>query len=475
MIVRYVTYLLPAFVRGALGIFLVVPLTTWYLEPTAFGQFAIVGAITAFVPAISSVGAAWVLGANTFNNQTSQQHADLIVTMTILAAVLSGAVSGALILSMDTLLAHFAKDLGESARVCFLTSLAAVALSIFWPIATSYLTLRRRATTHAVVEIGAFLANVTVVFLCLTLLPPSVLALFLGLLAGNIVSTGAMVWLLRHELFNGQFRRAHLKEIVRRGIPTNGVTLCETVQSSGLRYAMNSTVGLGPLGFFSHSESYRNIFVALAKAFAMAYGPEAIRVFSGKQSNAALVPIAKLFGAVLALGGATCTLFARDIVGLLTHGKFIEAAPLVAVWYVLAISHAYGIAHTQYLVVHKQSFFLVLSAIAPALIWLCLGIVLVNVLGIVGGAVSIMMSNISIQLWRQWRAVRLGARELPEAPYLSAAAVTLVLMPFTWIDVDLSWRLVILVFAVVLIVWLFHLNRAGMMWRSYLAALVNNR
>lgn len=57
-------YILPSIIIGVLGTFVMVPVTTFYLNPKDFGIMAIIMAVTMPIGPLASSGAAWVLAGN---------------------------------------------------------------------------------------------------------------------------------------------------------------------------------------------------------------------------------------------------------------------------------------------------------------------------------------------------------------------------------------------------------------------------
>lgn len=426
-------YLLPSLVRGLAGFFIMVPITTYYLDAVDFGLVAILAAITAPLSPLASAGASWVYGANYFQI-SEEERKELLFNILFLDILLKGVLVLACWLGREWLLKTFVADYRPIHEFYFKLILLTYLFGTLWPTISSVLIIMRRAKLHAIFEIGQWIVGLAVIVLGLAVFRLQVLALFLAPLISSLVSLlGELVFVHRHIrwMICGRW----ISEILRVGVPSIPANVAEAAGNAADRYFIQRWIGLASLGIYSHSQAYANIFRMFNKAFGRTIGPRALEVFSRVLPTDELKSAMRSWYAVLFFGGTCCALFAGELVGLLTHGKFTAAAPLVTVWFFLIISHSFGIPSSQYLLSRKAVRVLMQGRIFVSLAGVGLTALLTYNFGILGAGVSIVFTNFCIQLVFVWMAKRLGSPYRDEYiaffPAVSIAVVAWINSTFT--------------------------------------------
>ena len=206
------------------------------------------------------------------------------------------------------------------------------------------------------------------------------------------------------------FKLKWIKEIVHRGFPTIPLNLFEVISNSIGRLFVERWVGLASLGIYSHSLDYRKAFMLPHRAFQKSFGPEIIEAVSTENSfkYEKMKRILKNWFGVLMVSGTFVILFSRDIINILTHGKFVDAALIVSIWFILMVIFAFGAAYTPFILANKKTKFIFFSdIIIGAVSWPIMALS-VKYFGVIGAAVSVCLYFFMLHFARRIYARRLG-------------------------------------------------------------------
>ena len=414
---------MPSLIKGTLSIFIIVPLTTYYLDPVDFGIAAIIAMITGLIMPLSSTGVTWVLSAH-YYKETDTGRKELLFNILFLDVLLKAFWIILFLMTAERVLPLIVKDYEPRLIFYFQLSLLGVMLNGIWPSISYAIVLKKRGRAHAFIEIGQYLAGMVTTIVCMMLLKLSTITLFIAPLATGLFSFAAGLWYMRDDI-RPRLNIAWLKEIVKVGMPTIPVNFFATISKTLDRFFIQKWINLSQLGIFSHSRSYEQIFTMGTKAFSRTFVPEALQVFAGDAAPGKLAEILRIWYGILSIAGLFVTLFSYEIIDVLTHGKFIAAAPLVPVWFMLLLSYALGMPYSQYLVCNKKTKFLVYSGIILGLISVCISAVLIFKFGIMGAVAAALLSNFLIQISRRIYARKLGCERIAEKEFFIALAVLL--------------------------------------------------
>ena len=146
------------------------------------------------------------------------------------------------------------------------------------------------------------------------------------------------------------------------------------------------------------------------KSFQKTISPYALQAFSNNQRDKAfhLESLVILFFWVSLSAGIVLTLFAYDIVNILTHGKFVTAAPLIPLWFLIVFSFLYGSLYIQFLIANKKNKILMLSMTISSLAFIGVTALGTYYFGVYGAVLSIVGSNFTIQLWFRIYSGKMG-------------------------------------------------------------------
>lgn len=416
------TYLIFVGIRVAIGFFIIVPLTTHFLDPADFGIFAAVTIVTNLVSPLASFGPSWVLSANFFG-RTRQEISDAVTTTFVGTTCLTILTAAVFLALSDWSLRTFIRLPGSEASHYYVMGILGAAFSVPWTVSGDLLVLERRAVTLSLVETGSLIASTVAYGVCFFGLNLGVPTLFVAFLSSNTFLFACAVAIVAPHLAIGRIRRRIVMDFIRLGLSGKVGNLAESLQESAIRFFINRWTALGALGLFSHSTSYRNTFVQAHKAFVRSFGPNALEIFSNGGDVRKLRDEISRYAILLTVGGIFLALFGRDIITLLTHGKFTAATPLVIAWYFLVFSSSFGLAYIQFLIVRKKAVVLAVSTSCTTAGVIFLGAALVYFYGIMGAAITALLVNFSIQLATRMWARKFGCPKAADHILVACAVI----------------------------------------------------
>jgi len=190
---------------------------------------------------------------------------------------------------------------------------------------------------------------------------------------------------------------------------------------------------LSTLGIYAHSQSYRGMFVTVTKAYSRTMTPTFLELFAGnpRQSQRQVEETVSLWYLCVTAGGILVTLFSPEVIHLLTHGKFDQAAALVPIWFLLVCAHSMAIPFTQYLLVVRQNVLLSWSSIAMSLGTIGLVCLATWQFGVIGATGAAVLGAMALQLMRFVLARRFGCPYGIESGMLWGMGLLLVLYGVT--------------------------------------------
>jgi len=455
---NFLYYLSPSVLTGILSIFVIVPVSTYYLDPADFGIVAIITFFSALVVPLSSTGVVWVLSGS-YYKITKQERKELVFNLFFVGIVLR-----TFWLLLFALAGTFAlPKLVRSYEPVFLNFfyilLAAEWFNAAWELVSYVIILQKKARLHAALDLVRFFSRLLVLLLCLSVFKFKAVSLmfaYFGMAVGGFIFS--VLYIRKHIAV--RLRRRWIKEVVTVGFPTIPLNLFEVISNSIARFFIEHWVGLSRLGIYSHSQDYKKMFILPQRAFAKSYSPEILQVFSGNSTVKieTMKSVLRRWFGILALSGTAVVLFSKDIIAILTHGKFTQAAPLVSLWFILIVIYAFGVPYTQFLLVNKKNKLIVVSQIILGILsW---GVIALGVkfFGIVGATVATLLYFFAVHFVRKVYSLRLGCKSL-EGNYFSITLILLVSLVFVvsiW-PLSLLIKITIFILATPVIVKLYNL------------------
>ncbi|MEX2642219.1 MAG: lipopolysaccharide biosynthesis protein [Acetobacterales bacterium] len=399
---RVLLFSVPPLFQSAVS-FALLPLMTLVLGPRDYGTFALVTAVTSFGTALSTLGAGYVL-AQRWPTAAEDERRRLVTSLLLLSVVV--ALAFALLLPAAWQQAAAYWDVAaEVPELGIRLGAATVAFAAPWILASEVLTLDGRATAFATVMVAQTLCSAAASLTALFVFDFGVLALFLGALAGAVATGIGGILCLTGWLRPG-FDRQVAADTVKLGVPLSVSNLLDIATQIAERTLLSAQVGLSALGIYSHSQSYLNIAQAGIKPVVRAAWP--ISLGEARDADSVFGRTARVWriGYLMLTGaGLLFATFGRDIVGLLTHGKFVDAAPFAALWMALLLVRLSGRPQLATLFAYGRGYAISKVGIASNALALALLLLLVPRIGL-AGAVAAAFAQAAATRLLYWFVVR---------------------------------------------------------------------
>lgn len=402
---NFLYYLLPSIVSACVGIF-TIPITTYFLDPKDFGVFAILNAFVMPVTALSSTGAMWVLGAN-FYKVHGDENKIFIFNLLFFDFLFKFLWIGLLWFVAPIFLPCLVNGYEDVYQLFFRFSLITIFLNAFSASISYSLVLNRNAKMHSIVEITGPVSSAIITIICLYFLKLTVISLFIGPLCAEVLSVALGIWVVRNNV-KFHLQKKWFKEIFKVGMPSIPLELVSLLTNISDKFFVQRFLNLSSLGVYSHSVNYKSIFGLGFKAFNRVFAPHALERFSNESDIAALKNNLHKWLGLAALGGVFIALFSSEIVNILSHGKFMAAAHLVPLWYLIIFSYGFGTTYLQFLLTKRKSVYMTVSGVFTGLLSILLIALGVWKFGILGAVSAALLANLITQLSFMVYARRLG-------------------------------------------------------------------
>ncbi len=405
---RFSMFLAPSVLSMAVSL-VMVPITTYVLGPAAFGIFGLMTALTAVGWTVSLIGGGAVCNVH-FPRAGAAERRRLVSTLLFVALAI-GAAFCAACLAAWPLLVQWVDGYADVPRSGVGLSMVTVMLGVPWIVAQDVITLDGRARGFAAVTIAQTVTNAAVTIAALYVFHLDVLALFLAAAAGAAVTLAGALRVLRPYLTRS-ISKAWMREVLRVGPANAWAGVADAFQSAVERGFLASVVGTSALGLYVHANNYRVILAQVLKAAARPIWPVTLQEArgSGTLFRQTRVVWDAMYVAIAA-AGVTFVAFGREIIGWLTHGRFVESAVVVPYLVIFLLLQNAGKPQVGILFrdgAVKEYYWL---QVAANVVWLVAVVVLVKAFGLVGGALALMVQQVVVRV-----GVMVLSRALDRAP-----------------------------------------------------------
>lgn len=383
-------FFVPQLFRALVGIS-VLPVTTMVLDAADFGVFALYTAISNFCAGIVFSGLMYSI-SNDFLKSSHENKKKIVTSLMVFGFILSTFIS-ALIYPLFFLLSNAVGYDFLDDNLYFWVVIISIFLSPVWTLASSIIIVEGNFPVFAVVSVLETIFSVGVTIISLFVLDFGRESLFYGTIASLVVSFLGAIWFLSGWMIlsiNQKFLIQHAK-VCGRSLPSS---ILEKVRNPFQSLLFAKYVGTQFVGVFNHSQQYMNMTRMMVKSFANAlWRPALIEAREGGDFDFVL----RCWQCVyffLTMSGVFFATVGRDVVGMLTNYKMVEAHWLAAFWMVVLLVEHTGraelaIIYDRGLVAASEVMLLI--SFAVSLLFL---VVLVPIWGMIGGVGAALMSPI---------------------------------------------------------------------------------
>jgi len=427
----FLWFLLPTLLQTLIGVGVMVPITTYYLDPADLGTVAILTALAMLVTPLASTGDNWVLSTHWHATPDSGRK-ELLFNLLLANLGMKTLWVVLFWLLAPVVLPQLIRDYRPEYQQYFGLVLLGLLAGTTWGTLSPLMVIERAPVSHAMNESLQWAAGATMTLVGLSVLKLGVLAMFLAPIAAGLASVlHGFGYAARRVTLRSSLHWS--KEIVRSGLPAIPFSLMDVLANSMDRFVIQRWLDLSTLGIYAHSQSYRGMFVTVTKAYSRTMTPTFLELFAGnpRQSQRQVEETVSLWYLCVTAGGILVTLFSPEVIHLLTHGKFDQAAALVPIWFLLVCAHSMAIPFTQYLLVVRQNVLLSWSSIAMSLGTIGLVCLATWQFGVIGATGAAVLGAMALQLMRFVLARRFGCPYGIESGMLWGMGLLLVLYGVT--------------------------------------------
>jgi O-antigen/teichoic acid export membrane protein len=437
----FLWFLAPTLLQTLLGVSVIVPITTYYLDPADLGIFAILTTLAMPVTPLSSVGDNWVLSTHWYHTSAAGRR-ELLFNLVVANVSLKAAWIAVFWALSPIVLPRLIQDYRPEYQFYFGLALLGLLAGTLWPTVSSLMVIERAPLSHAANESLQWMTAALTTVIGLSVIKLGVLAVFLSPIVGGLTSTIHGFWYVARKT-SAQPSPYWLKEIIKTGLPAMPFSLMNVIANNLDRVVIQRWLDLSVLGIYAHSQSYRGMFIAVTKAYSRTMTPTFLRLFSAAErpSTTRIEENVSLWYLSVTAGGILVTLFAPEVIHLLTHGKFDQAADLVPIWFLLVFAHSMGVPFTQYLLSVRQSVLMSWSSVVISLGSMLLVAISTWEFGIIGATGAAVAGVFILHITRYMLARRLNCPYRFEAGVLWGIITILTLYLLTrWTAVPLSMK-----------------------------------
>lgn len=316
--------LVASLMQGLMGLALI-PIATFVLGPKDYGIYGMAVVTLTLVAALCETGSAYVLYGS-YQSLSKLERGHLQSTL-LFFALLLGLIAATLLILCWSALYRFVPLLSDLTGLELLLLCSTLPLKTTWAIINPILIVQQRSNWLAASVLIQSTTTFIVVLIFLYLLSAGRTALFWGQFIGLLACVLASLVKLRHSAFMPLKLKwlRHLRSVAL-GAWFAGVVynIREALESA----LIVKTAGGDALGNYAHARLYQGFMTQGTNAFANVLWPVALK--EAKMSkNSAFSQINSVWNVVYA--GLTCfgvgaALLGHELVDLLTHGKFFDAA-----------------------------------------------------------------------------------------------------------------------------------------------------
>jgi O-antigen/teichoic acid export membrane protein len=288
-----------------------------------------------------------------------------------------------------------------------------------------------QANRFAIVSVSRDFAGALISLVGLYVFDLGLQSLFLGLGALAAADIFWGVWTLRRYM-GGKISWACIRSILGE-LHLTAVQLADTGARAFERVLISRNVGLTALGIISHSQTYETVSLAFIKSLVRSIWPENLNEardphskFPAARTATEVIGVVSLCGAIL-LGTV-----GYDIIGLLTHGKFNQAAYFAAVWVANIGLTATGLGPKAVAVASGRAYLISVGMLASRLVSLGALLLLIGWLQEASVAVAAILAAVTMKV-----VMYVGILRFRKVPFQDKRAILCVLAAFAVILISM--------------------------------------
>lgn len=409
-----------------LNFLVVIPALTYYLTSEDYGIFGLIAVLFSSLGAIINTGVTWIIHHSTYlqsNEDVKSRVPSFVVFSLGIRLTIVLFVLGNVELTSRYLFPGVEADI----RALLEIFSAIFILGLFWDIASPMLVIKKQARYHSTSEFAIWLINPSTALISLYFFDVGVLSLFYGFLASSILSCFlSMLYFLHIERIAWSLSKRYLTETLKSSLSMSGMSISELLSSASERFFLARFFGVGDTGIYVHSLSYKGLMVEVNRSYRKTVSPFMIEQYSNAHSlTPRLKKVNTIWYGVIGLMSLPIVLFSHEVVGILTHDKFTQAADIFPVWVIFILSIYYGLNYSSFLNSRNKIKDVSVYSITVGLFSLLVIGLLTYHFGLLGVAIGALLYNISLQLGYMYLAKKYGCQLYGEKEFAFISLVVL--------------------------------------------------
>lgn len=390
---RFSYYMVPTVIQAVGGFFIVIPISTYYLEVGDFGLYAVLASSVSFFGIFASPATNYVLNKRFFD-VSGLDRPRVIGSLLAVELAIKSAFLGLGLLVASGLAFLSLEGLGGekiSAFVCL--SVISFALSFAWPLTSLILILDnqpRKHFFHECVRVASSLASPVVLLVGFGL---GEVSLYLTAIIMQLVSLPFEIRTIK-KYCDLTLDWSVVREVLQEWRHSLGAGLVESGYDALERWFYALTLSLSSLGLYTHAQSYLNILKLLNKGISRSFASSLFNKFSSgvrhledEEMNSFRRICIGFF-----LVGLIVLALAPIIIGFITHGKFTESGDLVKIMYLVSFGFIPSAIAQYFLMSTGRAHGVSKATVFGKIIGISIVYPLVTAFGISGAAMAGLMS-----------------------------------------------------------------------------------
>ena len=321
-----IAYGLSSVAVSVFAIFMV-PLYTRVLSPADYGLVALVTAIMGVISTFVVLGLDSAAGRWYFDDDNEKRRRSVMGSWFWCQLGVSAVVSALIIVSAPWLGPYLSKS--PSASWVLILAALAVPLATFRQVAGLWLRCNRLAWRAAGFFTASALFSVVASAVLVLVFHLRVPGVFLGQLLGAVATAVFAVTIIRRQIRRRYFSRPMLSVMVRFGLPLVPAAVAGWITASSDRIILNVMLGETAVGLYSVAASVAAVVALFTVGFQFAWGPFAFSIVNEPRGREVLGAALSWFMLVSCFLAVTISIFAPEVLHLLTTTRFFAAASSV--------------------------------------------------------------------------------------------------------------------------------------------------
>lgn len=375
--------------------FLLMPLYTLYLAPSAYGVLAIVTAVNGLLSILFTLGLTSAVTRFYFEyKEDPDTLARFWGSILVFVLLLSTVLGGVLLAAGDVLLRPLLGDVPFWPFVAL-----GVMATFFQPFFSTFLAvlqMRNQAGRYAMVSLAHFATTTVLTIALVVFFGWGVSGPLTAALVGAAVFFVVALVLLRHDL-KPSLRWEHLRPALSYSLPLVPHSISGQATAFADRFVLNNYLGTAAVGLYSVAAMVALAIEVGAQGMNRAYVPLTMAALKrGTPDDIQQIrSVGTLVVATFCLLGAAVASFGNELLNLMANVSYAAAAPVIPFLVFAAVANAIYYLFVNVLFYERSAIKLIpLGTLTAAALSLALSITLVPRYGLMGAAVSALLAQI---------------------------------------------------------------------------------